>query len=152
MRRTPAAALALLALLGLPGCGERASPPSASAELEAPEAVDPAPTLSESDCNPALTAEQCAAAIRSLEIDGQELAEDAASMRQSDAEREQEEAAQDRAVQDIRQQDCAEQQATLEALQRMQTRPYGEILSQEELDALPGEVTKTERYLADNCH
>jgi hypothetical protein len=137
--------------LGLSGCGDRHGPPAqaaASAKPGAPganPAVRPDPT-----CSASLTAEQCAIARRSLERDGQQLADEAAQG-PSVAEQKQAEARQNGALQAAQNKECAEQVAALEAIRRAQSPSPGEQISKEDLDALQVQRLKVERFVQDQC-
>jgi hypothetical protein len=109
------------------------------------------PTQPSLPCNPNLSAAQCAAADASLKRDARELAADWAALQPAMAARDKAIEAQLPKPADINQQECASQQASLDALHRMQKPGPGEILSATEVQSLPAEITKVEKYIASHC-
>ncbi len=51
----------------------------------------------------------------------------------------------------MKNEDCLQQTQNLAAMRKMLNPAPGEILSQSEREALPGEIAKTEQYIAANC-
>ncbi len=147
----PARLLIALTLFGLSGCGDRQGPLAENPRKEPSAAVDAISSRENSKCNPSFTPEQCAVAIRSLERDGNKLAQELVAQEPSIAVQKQEEDSQNRALQDVRKRECADQLASLEALRRMQTPSAGDRMTKEEMDRLPAEIAKVERNFASNC-
>jgi hypothetical protein len=142
-------------LLVVLGCGDRKVPASDSAHAEPPPAAATAeitkPTFANTKCNSSFTPEQCAVALHSLERDAKQLANELASQRPPVEMQKRAEESQNQALQDATNKECADGQTALEAMRRMQSPAIGEKMSKEDIENLPKQIEKLERFVASNC-
>jgi len=161
-----AISLQSVALMLLAGCGER-KVPSAEKPVQTSPATQPAAAPQPSQppapsqaadstppaivCRPDITPEQCAQANTAMEQEAKTLAGELSAQGKADEARQKELEAQRPSLSDLSQRECELQRATLAALKRLVNSPAGEIVPPEEAAALPANIARTERFIANNC-